>query len=295
MNIVTSTEHVGIQWGDIFFILDTIKAAGYKVVDFNFNNYCYPGLKFGDTEFFSDDWKDWIKRIAKHCKALDISFVQSHNLIFNYFENTDESNLMNKMVDRAIEACGMLGIKETVVHPVAPPNGVRNIPACLEMNAQYLRHCVEIGKKHGVQICSENMMSTRNVDGSEYWRYCDNPADLIQLVDAVTDVTICFDAGHAHYMGEDIYETMLAYGDRISALHIHDNDQSSDQHLAMYSGTLDWNAFMRAFVKIKYAGNFTLETFQSVNRMPMELKVGMLREIREISEYMLKQIEALRK
>lgn len=298
MRIVTSTEHVGVESANIFTILDTIKAAGYDSVDFNINNYCYPGLNYGDTAFFSDDWKEWISAVGKHANDLGLQFVQSHNLIFNYFDGTEESEMLNRMVYRAVEACEMLGIPQTIVHPVTPPGATpADVARCKEMNAEYYDKLIRFAAPRGVKIFTENMMSHRHFDGSFSWTYCDRPSDLMDLMEAVgssEDFGMCFDTGHTHYMGDDMYDTMLFYGPRIQALHVHDNNGSDDQHLVMYSGTLDWEKFENGLVDIGYNSHFTLESFRTTIRLPMPLKEGMLRQIREMSQYMVDRIEAKR-
>lgn len=295
MRIVTSTEHVGTQCGDIFTILDVIRAAGYDSVDFNANNYCYPGLKYGDTPFYSDDWKPWIQKVRSHADALGLKIVQSHNLIFNYFSLGEETALFNRMVLRAIDASALLGAENTVIHPVTPPGVTsRELERCLEMNAQYYYQCIKHSAAQGITVLTENMMSPRN---EEAWHYCDTTEDLMTLVDAVGEESfgVCFDTGHAHYMGNDIYDTIIKMGKRIKGLHIHDNNGSDDQHLVMYSGTLDWDRFMKGIVDCGYTGHFALESFRTTIRLPLELKVGMLREILEISRFMVSKIEEMRK
>jgi len=75
--------------------------------------------------------------------------------------------------------------------------------------------------------------------GVEY----DNVAKLCALIDSIGSpvVRACFDAGHAHYLG-DLACDHAAMGGRIALYHVHDNYRANDSHLPPGYGTLDWEA-----------------------------------------------------
>lgn len=73
-------------------------------------------------------------------------------------------------------------------------------------------------------------------------------------------------------------------GGRIKALHIHDNDGEDDEHLAPFTGSINWPAFCECMRNIGYSGDFSFETFQqtTMNRLGDERMVtAYLRMIRE--------------
>lgn len=54
------------------------------------------------------------------------------------------------------------------------------------------------------------------------------------------DFGICLDIGHAHcYSGRPVKEWLKACGPYIKHLHLHDNDQTEDHHVALGQGTID--------------------------------------------------------
>ncbi len=60
-------------------------------------------------------------------------------------------------------------------------------------------------------------------------------------------VAACLDAGHAHVHTTAPPQFWVeALGRRLRQLHLHDNDQSFDQHLVPGEGTIDWPLFARA-------------------------------------------------
>ena len=69
----------------------------------------------------------------------------------------------------------------------------------------------------------------------------DDIGKLCKLIDMLASPYVkgCYDAGHAHYLGNlaGDHETM---GERIALYHIHDNSRDYDMHLPPGYGTLDW-------------------------------------------------------
>lgn len=52
---------------------------------------------------------------------------------------------------------------------------------------------------------------------------------------------------------------MSRYGSRLMALHLHDNDGSSDQHCLPFDGTVDWQKVMKNISQTGYQGAVALE------------------------------------
>ena len=47
---------------------------------------------------------------------------------------------------------------------------------------------------------------------------------------------------------------------KILAVHLHDNDQSSDLHLLPFDGTIDWDKLLKHLKNANYQGPVTLES-----------------------------------
>lgn len=61
-------------------------------------------------------------------------------------------------------------------------------------------------------------------------------------------VGICYDSGHAHIMG-NAAEVLQALSPYVVTVHLHDNDATSDQHLAPGHGTMDWRPVAEALAQ----------------------------------------------
>lgn len=68
----------------------------------------------------------------------------------------------------------------------------------------------------------------------------------------------CYDSGHenCYCKGADL---LSLYGDKLMALHLHDNDCIEDQHRIPGEGTIDWNYVAQKIKSIGYSGAISLE------------------------------------
>lgn len=274
-------------------IMDMLYDAGFRAMDFCAFRYAGNDMEYGSTHFFSDHWKEWVEDLAQHARDKGIVFNQSHNLTFNFFEEGEQTKLLNQAVDRGIEASAMLGVPVTVLHPIEPPGANGNLALCLEKNREYFKRKADYAAKFGVKLALENMLSNFRFDGSTYWRYCTTPEQLMELVEAVNmpNVGICYDIGHAHYMRGNVPPELRMVKDHLLCLHVHDNDRWNDSHLLPYQGTVNWEEICRTLPEIGYTGDFTLEIANAVSRMPRQLQPNALRSAFEVAQYLVSRIE----
>ncbi len=73
------------------------------------------------------------------------------------------------------------------------------------------------------------------------------PANLKNFLEQtrLTNVKLCFDAGHAHLEG-GVVPSLEVIRDLIVTTHIHDNRGERDDHLPPYEGKIDWNSALVA-------------------------------------------------
>ena len=72
-------------------------------------------------------------------------------------------------------------------------------------------------------------------------------------------VGLCYDSGHGN-KGEDGLSHLERLGDRLIAVHLHDNNGLADQHLIPFTGTLDWERLARILPRTAYAGPVNIES-----------------------------------
>ena len=134
-------------------------------------------------------------------------------------------------------------------------------------------------------ICLENLMEESCPRTS---------SDLLALIDAAggKNLGICLDTGHlnvvnARGVSESQHDFIMNAGARLKALHIADNDGSSDMHLMPYGrGRIDWKSVMMSLAEVGYDRLFNLE-IPGESRAPLEVKIAKLDYIKRMCEYLL--------
>lgn len=156
---------------------------------------------------------------------------------------------------RAIECTAEAGGKICVIHPENNKSP--------EQNAEMYFELLPFAKECGVKIATENMWNWDRDKDFALPAACSSPDNFNAHIDAVNDdfLVACLDIGHAEMKGLDTsaVEMINTLGNKIQALHIHDNDKWHDSHQIPFSMSIDFEAIVKALKKINYNGYFTLE------------------------------------
>ena len=84
---------------------------------------------------------------------------------------------------------------------------------------------------------------------------------LVSMIEGDLDSAragICFDFGHAHLMG-DVADEIETAAEHVISTHVHDNRRKSDDHLAPYHGSINWDMALVTMQKIGYDGTYVME------------------------------------
>lgn len=156
---------------------------------------------------------------------------------------------------RAIECTAEAGGKICIIHPDNNKGP--------EENAEMYFELLPFAKECGVKIATENMFNWNSAKEDADFAACATPESFNAHLDAVNDdyFIACLDIGHAEMRGSNTsaVEMIRSLGNRIGALHIHDNDQRHDLHRIPFSKNIDFEAVVKALKEIGYGGEFTLE------------------------------------
>jgi len=159
---------------------------------------------------------------------------------------------------RAIECTAEAGGEICIIHP-------DNNKTADENGEMYL-NLLPFAKEHNVKIATENMWNWDIEKNQSSFAACATPESFNEHLDAVNDeyFIACLDIGHAEMKGSNTSATAMikALGDRLSALHIHDNDRWHDSHQIPFSMDIDFNEVIASLKQIDYKGYLTLEADQ---------------------------------
>jgi sugar phosphate isomerase/epimerase len=114
----------------------------------------------------------------------------------------------------------------------------RDIPDERKWDAAFssLEHLSLFARQRGVTLAIENTPGEMAT-----------PLNLKNFLEQtrLTNVKICFDAGHAHLEG-GVPEALEIVRDLVATTHLHDNRGERDDHLLPYEGTIDWSTALAA-------------------------------------------------
>ena len=230
-----------------------VAKAGFRYIDISFYNMTTDG------PLMADDWKTYVDQMRMLEKALGVTYVQAHLPNANPLDEKSFDEYLARTI-RAIEVCGMLGIRNAVIH-VGWRAGITK-EEFFALNRAALQPLFPTMEQYGVNVLVEN--STRanmgemyyfltGSDMKEFLRYVDHP-----LLHA------CWDTGHANIEGGQ-YEHIHALGNDLRAVHVHDNLGDCDRHALPFTGTLNMDEVLNALMDIDYSGFFTFEADGAVS------------------------------
>ncbi|MDN5278551.1 MAG: hypothetical protein PWR01_2516 [Clostridiales bacterium] len=135
----------------------------------------------------------------------------------------------------ALEVASILKSEIVVIHPGYGPWVLgHKFNAWLARAEKYLIRLVEHAASLNLKIAFENIFDA-------------TPEDLARLLELVDHdcAGICLDIGHFNVFNKQPLEKWLeTLGDNILEIHLHDNDGSADQHLAIGDGNIDYKPLM---------------------------------------------------
>ena len=209
-------------------------------------------------DFIESTPKEILKKRAAALISRGIKSGTSHPRFGSY--NTDYSLANQYTVHRlryleqlkdGMERMAIMGVKTAPLHT----NG-----ACLaiapdwamDLCAESIKEIIPAAADAGIILALENTFfpvpqkwdggyGSGNMPARESETVYDDINKLCKLIDIFNSEIVkgCFDAGHAHYLG-DLKGDHEALGGRIVLYHVQDNSRDRDSHLPPGYGTLDW-------------------------------------------------------
>lgn len=194
----------------------------------------------------------WWGEGERETRAQRVAFANEYHLyIQNVRADMGKSNYLwvsgvsgDEKAEELIQAiidCKTYGIKCMVIHLT---NG-NDPPEISNIGLQRMEKIFLTAKKHEVTLAIENVRTEKHI------RY---------ILDHYHDkhVGFCFDTGHSNIWCKDT-DWLSLYGDRLAAVHLHDNNGIHDEHAVPFTGNLGWHGIIYQLNKSSYHGPLTLE------------------------------------
>lgn len=201
--------------------------------------------KFGINRTFIDsenaDFETAMRLFKENgiiCETLHAPFDKINDMWSE--DEVAASKMLNRLKD-SVDKCEMHHIPISVVHL----SSGCPMPEINEMGVSRFEELFDYADKKGVIIALENQ------------RYKEN---ILFFMEKYKTPGFCWDNGHEYGLSKGI-RFMELFGDRLCALHIHDNrcGVNTDDHLLPFDGSIDFEDVAKAIAKSGYNGTVMLE------------------------------------
>ena len=273
------------------------KAAGFDAIDISLNNEIKNDAAFRAGDFDKADciFDHPMEKILAHfapefaeIKRNGLVVGQAHAPHPTYVPGKPES--LDRIIPITINClrfCQKMEIPYLVVH------GVKDLNLPTETldayNDRLYSSLIPTLLEGDTVVCAENLWNRDPADYNKlYPAHCSDADAAAAFLDDLNTRAgkevfgLCLDTGHLNLVGLDPVEYIHKLGKRIKVLHIHDNNGGpGDQHLAPFTGTVDFQAIMEALAAVGYEGELSFETFRqtSLQKVPKAMLLPWLRLI----------------
>lgn len=281
LNIYFAAKKIGYEK-----TISLAQDAGFDALDIGFFD-----MKTGESPFLCDDYKAVCDRMISFVRDRGLYFNQAHAPFGAPYDKYIAESVPH--FPRMFECCARLGVETVVIHPVQDGQFYLHEDEMLEKSVKFYKELIPMAKEYGVRIATENMWQ-RDARGYVVDDTCASPEHFCAVVDAVDSewLTACLDIGHVALCGRDPYDFICKLGrERLTALHVHDNDLTRDMHIAPYHGKIDWDRVCLGLREIGYKGDFTYEVDTILKNTPESVYPDMMKYIHSIGRHLISKIE----
>ncbi len=220
------------------------KEAGFDSVDIAMNVLTQPGWE-------GDNCYEKAVKIRKLSEELDLPITQTH---------------CGGDKEKGAKVTGLFGCPVMVVHPLIIMPHVGHEDEIFDKNMEFLAQFAPLAEENHIKIAVENMFKWDWAREMIWHSSCSRPEEFVRYMDGLEErfgkelFGACVDVGHVALVGENPADTIRALGgERLVALHMHDNDLHQDQHTILGAGRLDFVSISEALKEVNYQGDYALE------------------------------------
>ncbi len=304
------------------FDMDTaykmIKEAGFEAIDWALDQQwqdgaqrlCWnrpsieTGANFDQDTIYNEDMDKIIEHYQPEIdtiKKYGLTITQAHAPFFNYSSKSISfADCAIETYKKALKLCAYVGCPRLVIHGFSRQvyETVLTDSDIHIANMKMYKELIPTALETGVMILLENLFAFDTNNRRIYAGTCSNSYDAIAYIDTLNEMAghecfgLCLDTGHLNLINDRFAEYVEKVGHRIKALHIHDNNGLSDQHLTPCTGTVNWKEFYGSLKKIGYTGDLSFESFKQVctNRCDDEMVVPSLKLMYEFGNFFRRKI-----
>ncbi len=296
------TQEYGLDKG-----YEMIAAAGFTGIDWGLDSGAWDGsaLRRGvmPTDcLYARPLEELIAHFTPEIEAVKrhgLHFVQAHAPFPAYIHLLpDFTDFCIEIYKNILRLCQYAGCPQLVIHGISrhsydPLTGEE----FRLLNMRMYSSLISVAKETGVMILMENLFMSEG--GRPMSGTCSSPHEAVRYIDELNALAgqecfgLCLDTGHLNLLSIPMRPYIDIVGHRIKALHIHDNSGYGDDHLAPYTGSINWNDFCEGLRHVGYKGNLNFETYAQLlkSRIDEPLVMPYLHLIHACGEVFRSKIE----
>lgn len=204
---------------------------------------------------------------------------------------------MVEVLKKSVAVTAYMESPYCVVHPAfASDTKKRHTPEEeWRLNREFYASLIPAIKENHVMVLLENMFC-RDFEGGRVTAACGEPMEAALWVDRLNELAgeecfgFCLDVGHANLSRQNPEHALYILGDRVKALHMHDNGGHLDDHRTPFTGTVDWEVWLDALKAVGYKGDLNFESHGGITKYPTELTEAALRMQAAVGGYFKKRM-----
>lgn len=197
-------------------------------------------LLFWKSEFLDGDYKNcphYARSAGLFVENIHAPFDGINNI---WLDNLSGEDMLSELCD-CVKFCAENSVPTAVLHLCSSETPPEPNPLGIER----LKRLVGLAEDKGVSLALENLRTTRF-------------NSYVQQKIQSKNLGYCYDSGHQLWKTPD-RQILEEYGEKLMALHLHDNSGLDDEHLLPFDGAIDWKKIMLQLKKTGYRGALALE------------------------------------
>lgn len=176
-----------------------------------------------------------LEEIVELCKKIDLEIETGHAPykdpdVNTFWSEDKEGDIIEEMYMESLRFASKHNIKNVVFHMHFENDYELN-----EAGIKRLKRMVKYAEENNVNVAVENLYSYKEL---EY---------IFQAIKS-PNLGMCFDSGHENFLTKNA-DFLHKFGNRLKAVHLHDNNGIKDEHKTPFTGTINWKNIANGFAK----------------------------------------------
>ena len=284
------------------------KECGWDACELPLGGFFLNGGRFDDIDNVTDEeMEEFFTSLRKRAEECGFYFGQTHShfdghIREKYYKGGYEEAVKKEIA--CVKATHWLGANKMVSHPHMLMTRVYefNIPESFEQAATFYKRLAPALEQYDVYCCMENMFGWDRKEEHIAPIVFSHVSEIVQMCEYLGPrYKICLDIGHCTLTQDDPATSVRIAGDKLYALHCHDNDGLNDLHTMAFMPQstsyiygkkplrVDLHELMQALKDVDYKGTLNFETGAPG---PAELHEPIFRWYAKIARYLADYFEA---